>query len=63
MNPGCLSEPKFKLGLPRITMELYKSLNQSPQGGLEKIGYMSSSGPPRNCCKIPNEHIIGHVLV
>ena len=51
-----------KLGLPRVTMELNKSLNQSPQGGLEKIGYASSNGPPRNCCKIPDKYLIGHVL-
>nr|CAN68254.1 hypothetical protein VITISV_043923 [Vitis vinifera] len=35
-------------------MELDKSLNQSPQSGLEKIGYTSSNGPPENCCKIKN---------
>ena len=43
-------------------MELDKSLNQSPQGGLEKIGYTSSNGPPENCCKVSNKYLIGHVL-
>ena len=63
MNLGCLSGPKSKLGLPRVTMGLDKSLNQCPQGGLEKIGYTSSNGPLENCCKVPNKHIIGHVTV
>ena len=63
MNLGCLSEPKSKLGLPRVTMGLTKSLNQSLQCYLEKIGYTSSNEPPGNCCKIPNEHIIGHMLI
>ena len=62
MSLGCLSGPKSKLGLPSVTMELDKSLNQSPQGGLEKIGYMSSNGPPGNCYKVPNKYLIGHVL-
>ena len=39
-----------------------KSLNQSPQGGLEKISYMSSNGSSRNCYKILNKNLIGHVL-
>ena len=56
-------KPKSKLGLLRVTMGLDESLNQSLQGGLEKISYMSSNGRPRNCCKVPNEHIIGHVLI
>ena len=43
-------------------MELDKSLNQSPQGGLEKIGYVSSNGPPGNCCKIRDKYLIEHVL-
>ena len=66
MNLKCLSGPKVpksKLGLPRLTMGIDKSLNQSPQGGLEKIGYMSSNGSLGNCCKVLNEHTIGHVLV
>ena len=54
--------PKSKLGLPRVTMELDKSLNQSPQGRLENIGYASSNGPPGNCCKVSNKCLIGHVL-
>ena len=62
MGLKCLSEHKSKLGLPRVTTGLDKSLNQSPQGGLEKIGYMSSNGPPRNCYKVPNKYLIGHVL-
>ena len=62
MGLGRLSEPKSKLGLPRVRMELDKSLNQSFQGGLENIGYMSSNGPPGNCCKIWNQYLIGHVL-
>ena len=52
---GCLSEPKSKLGLPRITMGLNEPLNPSPRYGLKKIGHASSNGPPGNCCK-------GHVL-
>ena len=24
---------------------------------------MVSNGPPENYCKVPNEHVIGHVLV
>ena len=43
-------------------MGLDKSLNQSPQGGLEKIGYTSSNMPPGNCCKVLNKYLIGHVL-
>ena len=43
-------------------MELDKSLNQSPQGGLENIGYMSSNEPLGNCYKVPNKYLIGHVL-
>ena len=43
-------------------MELDKSLNQSFQGGLEKIGYTSSNGPPENCCKIRNQYLIRQVL-
>ena len=62
MGLRCLSEPKSKLGLPRITMGLGKSLNQSPQGVLEKIGYTSSNMPPGNCCKVLNKYLIGHVL-
>ena len=62
MGLGCLNEPKSKLGLPRVTMELDKSLNHSPQGGLEKIDYTSSNGPPGNCCKIPDKYLIGHLL-
>ena len=58
-----LSEPKSKLRLPRVTMGLDKSLNQSPQSGLEKIGYTSSNGPRGNCCKVLNEQAIGHMLV
>ena len=40
--------PKSKIGLPSVTIELDKSLNQSPQDGLEKIGYMSNNGPLGN---------------
>ena len=57
-----LNGPRSKLGLPKVTMELDKSLNQSPQGGLEKISYMSSNGPLGNCCKVLNKYLIGHVL-
>ena len=39
-----------------------KPLNQSLQGDLEKISYMSSNGSLENCCKVPNENLIGHVL-
>ena len=43
-------------------MGIYKSLKQSPQGGLENIGYTSSNRSPRNCCKIPNKYLIVYVL-
>ena len=56
-------KPKSQLKLPRITMGLDESLNQSLQGDLEKISYMSSNGPPGNCCKVSSEHVIGHVLI
>ena len=69
MGLGCLSGPKVvpngtksKLRLPRDTMELDESLNQSPQCGLEKIGYTSSNGPPGNYYKVSNKYLIGHVL-
>ena len=63
MGLGCLSEPKSKLGLPRVTTGLNKFLNQSSQGNLKKqICYTSSNGPPRNCCTIPDKYLIGHVL-
>ena len=62
MGLVCLNGSKSKLGLPRITMELDKSLNQSPQGGLEKIDYMSSNGLPWNYCKIWDKYLIGHVI-
>ena len=65
MGLWCLSGPKVhksKLGLSRVTMEFDKFLNQSPQGGLENIDYTSSKGPPRNCCKVPNKYLIGHML-
>ena len=62
MSLVCLNGPKSKLGLPRVTMELDKSLNQSPQGDLEKIGYTSSNGLLGNCCKIWDKYLIGHVL-
>ena len=55
MGLGCLNGLKSKLGPPRDIIELDKSLNHSPQGGLEKIGYASINGPSENCCK-------GHVL-
>ena len=63
MGLGYLTGPNSKLGLPKVTTGLDKSLNQSPQGGLENIDYMSSNGPPRNCCKVLNEHTIAHMLV
>ena len=62
MGQVYLNGPRSKLGLPKVTMELDKSLNQSPQGGLEKIGYTSSNGPPGNCRKVQNKYLIGHVL-
>lgn len=43
-------------------VESDKPLNQSLQSDSEKIGHMSSNGLPWNCCKVLNEHIIGHVL-
>ena len=60
-----LSGPKVsksKIGLPSVTIELDKSLNQSPHGDLEKRGYTSSNGPPKNCCKVLSKYLIGHVL-
>ena len=56
------SMPKSRLDLSRVKMGLDKSLNQSLQGGSYKISYMSNNGPLGNCCKVPNKHIIGHVL-
>ena len=56
-------KPKSQLKLPRIPMWSNESLNQSLQGDLEKISYMSSNGPQGNCCKVPSEHVIGHVLI
>ena len=50
MGQRWLSEPKSKLGLPRVTMGLNEPLNQSSRGGLEKIDYASSNGPSGNCC-------------
>ena len=60
MGLECLNGPKSKLGLPRVTMELDKSLNHSPQGGLENIGYTSSNEPPGNCFEIWDKYLIGH---
>ena len=62
MGQRWLSETKSKLGLPRVTMGLNEPLNQSPRGGLEKIGYVSSNGPLGNCCKVSNKYLIRHVL-
>ena len=52
MGLGCLSEPKSKLGLPRVTTGLDKSLNQSLQGGSRKVSSVSSYGLPRDYCKV-----------
>ena len=57
-----LNEPRSKLGMSKVTMELDKSFNQSPQGCLENIGYASNNGPPRNYCKVLNKYLTGHVL-
>ena len=46
MGQRWLSEPKSKLGLPRVIMGLNEPLNQSPRCDLEKIGYASSNGSP-----------------
>ena len=62
MGQVYLNEPKSKLGLPSVIMKLDKSFNQSPEGGLEKIGYTSSNGLLGNCCKIWDKYLIGHVL-
>ena len=62
MRLRCLSEPQSQLGLPRVTMGIDKSLNQSLQGGLEKIGYTSGNGPLGNYCKIQDKYLIRHVL-
>ena len=43
-------------------MGLDKSLNQSPQGDLKKIGYTSSNRPSGNCHKVSNKYLIGHVI-
>ena len=43
-------------------VELDKPLNQSLQSGSENVSYMSSNGPPGNCCKVLNKHVKGHVL-
>ena len=43
-------------------MGLGKSLNQSPQGGSEKIGYTSSNEPLGNYYKVSNKYLIGHAL-
>ena len=56
-------KPKSQLRLPRITMGSDESLNQSLQGSLEKISYISSKVLLGNCCKVPSEHVIGHVLI
>ena len=61
MDLECLSGPKSKLELPKVTTGVDKSLNQSLQSGLEKIGYTSSNGPLENCCKLSNKYLIGHV--
>ena len=62
MGLGCLSGPKSKLGLPRVTTGLDKSLNQSLRDDLKKISSMSSYGPPKNYCKVLNKYLIGHVI-
>ena len=62
MGLVCLNGLKSKLGLPRVTMKLNKSLNQSPQCDLENIGYTSSNEPSGNCCKIRDKYLIGHVI-
>ena len=41
---------------------LDKFLNQSLKDGLKKIGSMSSNGPLESCCRVLEEHLIGHVL-
>ena len=51
------------IGLPRVTIGLDKSLNYSPQCGLEKIDYTSSNGPPENYYKVLDKYLIEHVLV
>ena len=58
MGQRWLSETKSKLGLPRVTMGLNEPLNQSPRGGLEKIGYESSNVSLGNCCKVSNKYLI-----
>ena len=62
MGQVYLNEPKSKLGLPSVIMKLDKSFNQSPEGGLEKIGYTSSNGPPGNCYKVPKKYLKRYVL-
>ena len=54
---------RSKLRLSKVAMRLDESLNQSLQGDLKKISYMSSNEALENCCKVPNKHVIGHVLV
>ena len=55
MNLKCLNGPKFKSGLPKVTIRLNESLNRSLRDDLKKIGYASINEPSGNCCK-------GHVL-
>ena len=43
-------------------MEPDKPFNQILQSGSENVSCTSSNGPPRNCCKIPDKYLIGHVL-
>ena len=62
MGLGCLSGPKSKLGLPRVTTRLDKSFNQSLRAGSKKVSSMSSYGLPRNYCKVSNKYLIGHMI-
>ena len=43
----------------QLAMQTFKNYLK---GDLEKIGYTSSNGPPRNYCKVLNKYLTGHVL-
>ena len=50
-------KPKSKLGLPRVTMGLDKSFNQSLRDSLKMVSCMSSYGPPRDYYGVLKEHL------
>ena len=54
---------KSKSELPRVTIrgQINPSTRVS-EVAQKKDKYMSSNGPPGNCCKVLNKHLTGHVL-